>query len=212
MKKSLDSFLLCVPQASRPRRCWKFFGAGSRTAAGAIRSRFRHIAPFSFLSRSDRAVCGGAKRRAGAALSRAFAAESLRLQHLSRELIVMAESFRLKENSYGKQGVRLVKVERHGAFDMIRQMEVEVRLEGDFAAAYEHGDNRLVVPTDTMKNTVYAMAGRGPVGEGPGGGAAGGGAGGRRRGGGGRVGTVGRGGASVANRARPGCNCHSFYY
>jgi len=80
-------------------------------------------------------------------------------------LIVMAESFRLKENSYGKQGVRLVKVERHGAFDMIRQMEVEVRLEGDFAAAYEHGDNRLVVPTDTMKNTVYAMAGRGPVGE-----------------------------------------------
>lgn len=77
----------------------------------------------------------------------------------------MSESFRLKENSYGKQGVRLVKVERHGTFDMLKQIEVEIRLEGDFAAAYERGDNRLVVPTDTMKNTVYAMAGRGPVGE-----------------------------------------------
>ena len=77
----------------------------------------------------------------------------------------MAEDFRLKENSYGKRGIRLVKVERHATFDILRKIEVEVRLEGDFAAAYECGDNRLVIPTDTMKNTVYAMAGRGPVGE-----------------------------------------------
>jgi urate oxidase len=77
----------------------------------------------------------------------------------------MPVSFRLKENSYGKQGVRLVKVERHGTWDTLKDIDVEVRMTGDFAAAYEDGDNRLVLPTDTMKNTVYAMAGRGPIGE-----------------------------------------------
>ncbi|HEX6961231.1 MAG TPA: urate oxidase, partial [Lacipirellula sp.] len=33
-----------------------------------------------------------------------------------------------------------------------------VELDGDFDAAYAQGDNRLVIPTDTMKNTVYAFA------------------------------------------------------
>ena len=38
-----------------------------------------------------------------------------------------------------------------------------VRFEGDFDESYTDGDNRAVLPTDTMKNTVYALAAQEPV-------------------------------------------------
>jgi urate oxidase len=37
-------------------------------------------------------------------------------------------------------------------------MDVSVELEGEFQAAYAEGDNRLVIATDTIKNTVYVLA------------------------------------------------------
>jgi urate oxidase len=37
-------------------------------------------------------------------------------------------------------------------------MTVAIALEGDFEPSYREGDNSLVLPTDTMKNTVYALA------------------------------------------------------
>ena len=33
-----------------------------------------------------------------------------------------------------------------------------MRFEGEFADAHVEGDNAAVLPTDTMKNTVYALA------------------------------------------------------
>ena len=51
-----------------------------------------------------------------------------------------------------------MKLVRNGAQHSIKEAEVSVMLEGDFAAAYLQGDNRPVVPTDTMKNTVYVLA------------------------------------------------------
>src|SRR5262249_33540480 len=38
-----------------------------------------------------------------------------------------------------------------------------IELEGDFASSYTSGDNRLIVPTDTMKNVAYAIAREHPV-------------------------------------------------
>jgi urate oxidase len=64
----------------------------------------------------------------------------------------------LAENSYGKSGIRLVKILRGGDRHDFRDVTLSVRLEGDFAAAHVAGDNSAVLPTDTMKNTVYAMA------------------------------------------------------
>lgn len=64
----------------------------------------------------------------------------------------------LAENSYGKQAVRLVTVRRFPDRHELKDVTVAVRFEGDFAAAYTDGDNRGVLPTDTMKNTVYALA------------------------------------------------------
>lgn len=64
----------------------------------------------------------------------------------------------LAENSYGKQAIRLVTVRRRPDRHELKDVTVGIRFEGDFAAAYTEGDNQGVLPTDTMKNTVYALA------------------------------------------------------
>jgi urate oxidase len=68
----------------------------------------------------------------------------------------------LAENSYGKQAVRLVTVRRRPDRHELKDVTVAIRFEGDFAAAYTEGDNHGVFPTDTMKNTVYALAAEHP--------------------------------------------------
>jgi urate oxidase len=42
-------------------------------------------------------------------------------------------------------------------------MSVDIELQGDFAKCYTHGDNSSIVATDTMKNTVYAIAKKHPL-------------------------------------------------
>jgi urate oxidase len=64
----------------------------------------------------------------------------------------------LGPNRYGKSAIRLVKVTRLADRHDLRDLTVDVQLEGDFTAAHTEGDNSLVVATDTMKNTVYAFA------------------------------------------------------
>jgi urate oxidase len=70
----------------------------------------------------------------------------------------------LAETAYGKCGVRLVQVTRPGDRHTLKDLTVAVRFEGDYDASFA-GDNADVLPTDTMKNTVYALAGRGRVEE-----------------------------------------------
>jgi urate oxidase len=65
----------------------------------------------------------------------------------------------LGPNSYGKSGIRLVRLSRGAGRHEVRDLTVDVRLEGSFGAAHAEGDNSAVLPTDTMKNTVYAFAG-----------------------------------------------------
>jgi urate oxidase len=71
-------------------------------------------------------------------------------------------SVTLTANSYGKSEVRLVTVRRGPERHKLKDVTLAIRLEGDFAAAYTHGDNTGVVATDTMKNTVYALAAEHP--------------------------------------------------
>jgi urate oxidase len=65
---------------------------------------------------------------------------------------------KLIHHHYGKARVRVLKVIRHGATHQIKDLEVAVMLAGDFEASFTHADNQLVVPTDTMKNTVQVLA------------------------------------------------------
>lgn len=65
---------------------------------------------------------------------------------------------KLAENSYGKSRVRLAKVTRHPDHHDFREWAVEILLEGDFESCFLAGDNSKILPTDTMKNTVYSLA------------------------------------------------------
>jgi urate oxidase len=77
----------------------------------------------------------------------------------------MSISIELKDHGYGKTGVRLVKVERYGSRHDLKDVNIDIAMFGAFEAAYLEGDNRLILPTDTMKNTVYAFARREHVGD-----------------------------------------------
>ena len=67
---------------------------------------------------------------------------------------------RVATQSYGKSRVRLSHIHRDGDRHEFIELCCTIKLTGDFDAAYTGADNSLVVPTDTMKNTVYALAGR----------------------------------------------------
>jgi urate oxidase len=70
----------------------------------------------------------------------------------------------LGPNQYGKAEVRLVAVDRSGdegtsgARHEIRDLTVTTQLRGDFVSCHTEGDNSRIIPTDTQKNTVYALA------------------------------------------------------
>ena len=68
-------------------------------------------------------------------------------------------------NSYGKSSVRLVRVVRNAPQHELKDVAVDIQFKGDFDTVYTRGDNSKVLPTDTIKNTVYALAGKQPVGE-----------------------------------------------
>jgi len=71
----------------------------------------------------------------------------------------------LSRTSYGKSRIRLVHLARRGDRHALRDLTVAVAFEGDYDTSYADGDNADVLPTDTMKNTVYALAAREGVGE-----------------------------------------------
>jgi urate oxidase len=64
----------------------------------------------------------------------------------------------LAENRYGKSRVRLVKVKRHTDRHDLCEWTLQILLEGDFESCFVEGDNSKILPTDTMKNTVYSVA------------------------------------------------------
>jgi urate oxidase len=64
----------------------------------------------------------------------------------------------IEENRYGKSKVRVARIVRKDSRHDFHEMAVAITLEGDFDSSYRDGDNSLVLPTDTMKNTVYALA------------------------------------------------------
>jgi urate oxidase len=65
---------------------------------------------------------------------------------------------KLGANRYGKSRVRLSRITRRGDRHDFVEWTVRVLLEGDFDRAFTHADNSRILPTDTMKNTVYSIA------------------------------------------------------
>jgi urate oxidase len=80
-----------------------------------------------------------------------------------RRTVEVEPMITLAENSYGKSRVRLARVKRHPDRHDFREWTIEVLLEGDFESCFVDGDNSKILPTDTMKNTVYSLARTSPA-------------------------------------------------
>lgn len=65
---------------------------------------------------------------------------------------------KLQSQSYGKSMVRFTKVTRQSSHHQIVECAAHIQLDGNFDKTYLTGDNSQVIPTDTIKNTVYAIA------------------------------------------------------
>lgn len=65
---------------------------------------------------------------------------------------------RLGPNRYGKAETHVVRVRRDGDVHHVRDLTVGVALSGAMEAVHLTGDNSAVLPTDTQKNTVFALA------------------------------------------------------
>jgi len=64
----------------------------------------------------------------------------------------------LDTNRYGKSRVRLMRLTKHFDHHDLDEWTVQILLTGDFDTAHTLGDNSKILPTDTMKNTVYFVA------------------------------------------------------
>src|SRR5271155_57448 len=65
---------------------------------------------------------------------------------------------KLLHHNYGKAKVRVLKLFRTGKTHSLKELDVQVMLQGDFHASFIKADNRSVVATDSMKNTVNIFA------------------------------------------------------
>ena len=69
----------------------------------------------------------------------------------------------LRATAYGKSRVRLVQLTRRNDRHELCDLTIAIRFQGSYDESYTAGDNSAVLPTDTMKNTVYALAAAGRV-------------------------------------------------
>jgi urate oxidase len=65
---------------------------------------------------------------------------------------------KLGENRYGKSRVRLSRITRVGDRHEFQEWNVRLLLHGDFESSFTEAENSKILPTDTMKNTVYSIA------------------------------------------------------
>jgi len=61
-------------------------------------------------------------------------------------------------NKYGKANVKFLRVVKETPKHLVHEVKAKMQLEGDFNESFETGNNRQVVPTDTMKNSLYIYA------------------------------------------------------
>ena len=54
--------------------------------------------------------------------------------------------------------MRLARLKRTPERHEFQEWTVQILLQGDFESCFTDGDNRKILPTDTMKNTVYSLA------------------------------------------------------
>ncbi len=64
----------------------------------------------------------------------------------------------LLHKTYGKDGVRVMRIDRSGPRHEVRELTVRAMLTGNFDPAFTHADNSTSVSTDTVKNVINVVA------------------------------------------------------
>lgn len=64
----------------------------------------------------------------------------------------------LSSHSYGASHIPLLRITRRGDRHDLRDLVIGVGVEGDVADAFTRGDNALLLPSDTLRNTAHAIA------------------------------------------------------
>lgn len=67
-------------------------------------------------------------------------------------------NFELAHNDYGESRIRLLRRMHRGDLHELKDLTIAVLLEGDFEAAHSRGENRAILPADTIKNTVCVLS------------------------------------------------------
>jgi len=73
------------------------------------------------------------------------------------------ETLEIVAKDYGKSGVRLLHLAKHGALHVINELEVASQLTLNSEKDFLTGDNGDIIATDTQKNTVYILAKQGGI-------------------------------------------------
>ena len=68
------------------------------------------------------------------------------------------ENDRTREKPLRQARYSILATEKGIEFHEVSEWEVDILLEGELSGAYLRGDNSSVVPTDTLKNAVLALA------------------------------------------------------
>ncbi|XP_062992990.1 uricase-like [Elgaria multicarinata webbii] len=61
-------------------------------------------------------------------------------------------------SEYGKNAVRILYIRREGKTHCIKELEISVHIRLNSVNEYLHADNCNVIPTDTINNTIHALA------------------------------------------------------
>ena len=61
----------------------------------------------------------------------------------------------LLDHNYGASRVRLIKVHRQQDRHDLKELSVSIQLEGEFESSYTSGDNRSILPADTIGQTWF---------------------------------------------------------
>ena len=69
-----------------------------------------------------------------------------------------APGIHMAENEYGESSVRVMRVTRRDGRHEVKDMTLDVRFQGDFGSAHTAGENRNILPADTMRNTIFVLA------------------------------------------------------
>lgn len=74
-------------------------------------------------------------------------------------------SLTLERDRYGESSVRVVRLTRRGDRHELKDLTVHIAVQGDLVESQLSGDDRSLLPSDAMKNAVYALAGKHAGGE-----------------------------------------------